>query len=324
MTVSSPLAKAVHLTQGAIVDYAFPFKVFKEGELIVSLVDASFLVTDLALGADYTVGGLGRDQGGTVSLTPAGRGKAGTGLSLVILRRMDITQEIDYRPHDVFPAETHERALDILTMICQELREMMSRALVAPPNLSGPIQYGDLAALALRAEEAAGEAARAVAGLSESGPGQAGVPELLEALSRRADALETAWPALAADLAGKADISALPAAADLGGQGAAAFGQAAQNGTAVTFARSDHKHALPAAPGGGSIGPVWVRPDATSALVLPPGGTWSGFYAIRVGSGGANFGYTTVYAFADKAGGSTLHAGSGANYLMMALALRTA
>jgi hypothetical protein len=67
---------------------------------------------------------------------------------------MDFVQETDYRPHDVFPAETHERALDILTMICQELREMMSRALIAPPNQNGPIQYSDLAALLTGAEEA--------------------------------------------------------------------------------------------------------------------------------------------------------------------------
>jgi hypothetical protein len=32
-------------------------------------------------------------------------------------------------------------------MICQELREMMSRAVIAPPNVDKPIQYSDLAAL---------------------------------------------------------------------------------------------------------------------------------------------------------------------------------
>jgi hypothetical protein len=39
---------------------------------------------------------------------------------------MSFTQEIDYRPHDLFPAETHERALDILTMTAQELRELIN------------------------------------------------------------------------------------------------------------------------------------------------------------------------------------------------------
>ena len=45
-----------------------------------------------------------------------------------------------------------------------------------------------------------------------------------------------------------ARIPAPPAGANLGQQGTQAFGQAARNGTATTFARSDHFHALPAAP----------------------------------------------------------------------------
>ncbi|MCL2029030.1 MAG: hypothetical protein FWG97_01205 [Deltaproteobacteria bacterium] len=167
MTVSSPVAKAVHITHSALADYSFPFKVFKAGELAVDLVDGSARVITLTPGLDYTVGGLGRDQGGTITLTQSGREKAGAELSLVLLRRMDFTQETDYRPHDVFPAETHERALDILTMICQELREMLGRAIIAPPNLDEPIQYADLVAL-LEAAEAARDRARDEADRAEA------------------------------------------------------------------------------------------------------------------------------------------------------------
>ena len=172
MTVSSPVSRIVHLTHGAVSDYTFPFKVFKAAKLAVDLVDASFRVRRLELGVDFTVTGLGLDQGGTVVLTSAGIEKAGSGLSLVMLRRMDFTQETDYRPHDVFPAETHERALDILTMICQELREMVGRALIAPPNLDKPIQYSDLVALMERAE-AARDAAQAEADRAEAAAGNA-------------------------------------------------------------------------------------------------------------------------------------------------------
>jgi hypothetical protein len=135
----------------------------------VDLVDAAFRVVPLELGADYTVAGLGRDQGGAVTLTAPGLSKAGTGLSLVMRRRMDFTQETDYRPHDVFPAETHERALDILTMICQELREMMSRALIAPPNVNEPIQYSDLAALYERTLAAMNKTLAALQEMTDSG-----------------------------------------------------------------------------------------------------------------------------------------------------------
>jgi hypothetical protein len=43
-------------------------------------------------------------------------------------------------------------------------------------------------------------------------------------------------------------IPPIPSGANLGSQGTPAFGQAVQNGSAATFARSDHRHALPAAP----------------------------------------------------------------------------
>jgi hypothetical protein len=42
--------------------------------------------------------------------------------------------------------------------------------------------------------------------------------------------------------------NAIPASANLGEQGTAAFGQAVQNGSATTWSRSDHRHAIPAAP----------------------------------------------------------------------------
>jgi len=190
MTVSSPVSRIVHLTHEAVTDYTFPFKVFKAGELAVDLVDASFRVIPLQLGADFTVTGLGLDQGGTITLTAAGRDKAGTGLSLVMLRRMDFTQETDYRPHDVFPAETHERALDVLTMICQELREMVGRAMIAPPNVDKPIQYSDLVALQEGAE-AARDAAQAEAERAEAAAGQA-AEEVRGELAGMVAAAETA------------------------------------------------------------------------------------------------------------------------------------
>ena len=203
MTVSSPVAKAVHITHEAVTDYAFPFKVFKEQELAVCLVGASSRVIPLVPGLDYTASGLGRDQGGNIALTPAGREAAGTGLSLVLLRRMDFTQETDYRPHDVFPAETHERALDILTMICQELREMVGRAMIAPPNVDEAVQYADFVNL-LAAAEAAVSRARGEADRSEAAAVQA---RAAKARARYWSTLARKWAARAAQSAVEAAVS---------------------------------------------------------------------------------------------------------------------
>lgn len=156
MTISSSTAKAVHVSNPAVTDYAFPFKVFEPGQLKVSVLDAvSRAETVLSLAADYTVVGLDQDTGGTVVLTPAGQAKAGTGNNLAIVRNMQFLQDVDYRPHDVFPAETHERALDILTMQDQELRELLGRAVIAPVDQDTPIQYSDLIAETTAAQEAA-------------------------------------------------------------------------------------------------------------------------------------------------------------------------
>jgi len=41
-------------------------------------------------------------------------------------------QEVDYVENSAFPAETHEAALDLLTMICQSLQEQIGRAVLYP------------------------------------------------------------------------------------------------------------------------------------------------------------------------------------------------
>jgi hypothetical protein len=49
-----------------------------------------------------------------------------------ILRVLPLTQTVDYVPYDAFPAQTHEGALDKLTMIDQQLQEQIDRALKLP------------------------------------------------------------------------------------------------------------------------------------------------------------------------------------------------
>ena len=144
MTISSSKARIIHVASKSVINYSFPFKAFKHGEVKVSLVDADGISTALILNTDYSVGGLGQDSGGTVTLTAGGISKIESGHKLVVQRQMSFVQEVDYRPHDLFPAETHERALDILTMQCQELREILSRAILAPEDVTTPITYAEL------------------------------------------------------------------------------------------------------------------------------------------------------------------------------------
>jgi hypothetical protein len=84
--------------------------------------------TVLALNVDYTVAGDGNPAGGTVTLAVA----PAAGATIVILRRTVRTQDTLYVPNDPFPAQSHEAALDKLTMIAQEDADELTRALLVP------------------------------------------------------------------------------------------------------------------------------------------------------------------------------------------------
>ncbi|MDR0882564.1 MAG: hypothetical protein LBP55_08475 [Candidatus Adiutrix sp.] len=123
MTVATAVARAEHLTNPEIAEYPFNFKAFRPEDIAVALIGPEGGQTRLGPG-EYEVELF--SQTGLVRLTPAGQALAGAGARLTIRRQMSFTQEIDYRPHDLFPAETHERALDILTMTAQELRDLIN------------------------------------------------------------------------------------------------------------------------------------------------------------------------------------------------------
>lgn len=86
----------------------------------------------LANGTDYTVSG-GNGSTGTVTATTA---PAST-VQLIIRRTTTETQETDYVENDPFPAESHEDALDRLTLIAQEASEADSRTLQFPVSYTG-------------------------------------------------------------------------------------------------------------------------------------------------------------------------------------------
>jgi hypothetical protein len=105
---------------------------FLENDHIKALVDRDGVPTQLTENTDYILTGAGDEDGGTLTTI------AGTALDLVatdqvtIIRRIARTQEVNYVYNDSFPAETHERALDKLTMIAQQDAEERTRCLKYP------------------------------------------------------------------------------------------------------------------------------------------------------------------------------------------------
>lgn len=121
MTITSQTNKAQALGNGSIVDFTFGFPIPDEQSAQVYLGDA-------LQSSGYTIAGLGSDAGGTVTFTAA----PADGVLVTILRVVPLTQQVDYQPYDAFPAETHENALDKLTMITQQIQEELDRSWKVP------------------------------------------------------------------------------------------------------------------------------------------------------------------------------------------------
>ncbi|GAA0504793.1 hypothetical protein [Pigmentiphaga daeguensis] len=127
MTVSSTESRISHACDGITTDFPVPFYFLEASHLVVSLVAPDGTITPWTLGSEYSVTGAGNPSGGEVvaQVAPA------AGL-LIIQRVVPLTQETAYQENDPFPAKSHERALDKLTMAQQQLTETGGRSLTRP------------------------------------------------------------------------------------------------------------------------------------------------------------------------------------------------
>ncbi|NNH18489.1 hypothetical protein HLB01_05475, partial [Bordetella trematum] len=122
MTVSSEVSSFSYATDGATTSFPVPFYFLAAPDLRVWLHnEASDSSTDLEMGTDYDVTGAGQASGGAVITRIAHP----QGLTLRGERLVPITQETAYQRNDPFPERAHEKALDKLTMICQQLAAIL-------------------------------------------------------------------------------------------------------------------------------------------------------------------------------------------------------
>lgn len=150
MTISTTTSRIPYNGNGVTTIFAVPFRFFANTDLVVQLVTVSTGASStLTLGTHYTVTGADDEDGGSLTMVTA----PAVGQRLVIRRVIPATQEVDYVAGDPFPAETHERALDRLTMLAQQGEEVNARALVFP---AGDTASGELPAVASRANRLIG------------------------------------------------------------------------------------------------------------------------------------------------------------------------
>jgi len=128
MTVATSTSKSgPYAGAGTTGPFTVGFRFLATDHLQVVQTDDDGVETVLVLDTDYTVAGVGAGSGSVTLLAALPVGE-----TLTITRDVPFTQEADYVANDAFPAESHERALDLLTMQTQQLNEQVARAAKLP------------------------------------------------------------------------------------------------------------------------------------------------------------------------------------------------
>lgn len=128
MTVSSQQSEVPYTGDGVTRVFPVPFYFLQNSDIQIVISDVLGNIYPAVQNVDYTVTGAGNQAGGSVTFGVAPLNL----LTITIQRIVPATQLTDYQPNDDFPAETHERALDKLTMLAQQLLAGLARALVRP------------------------------------------------------------------------------------------------------------------------------------------------------------------------------------------------
>lgn len=125
MTIPSYDNRRSFAGDGTTTVFAFPPPFTTNTDLVVAVKDASGNYTTKILGTDYTVTGAGNPAGGNVTV-PA---SVASGSTLIILRKVPPTQNMNLQDSGPQPSKTVNGAHDRRAMVEQYILDMMTRSL---------------------------------------------------------------------------------------------------------------------------------------------------------------------------------------------------
>jgi hypothetical protein len=129
MTVNTSASTASYTGNGATTAFTVPFYWLADTDILVTRKTAAGVVSTLVLNSDYTLTGAGNEAGGSLITSPAL-----ANLDQIFIQRSVVAVQLTaYPSNGLFPAASHEKALDRLTMLDQQTEEKLSRALVRKP-----------------------------------------------------------------------------------------------------------------------------------------------------------------------------------------------
>jgi hypothetical protein len=102
--------------------------------LVYDTAHVFVFLDDVLTPTGWTYVGEGDPNGGVVTFDTA----PAAGVAITLQREVPQNQLADYVAYDRFPAETHERQLDLAAMGRQQLQDLDTRALQFPVSYTGP------------------------------------------------------------------------------------------------------------------------------------------------------------------------------------------
>lgn len=135
MTVETTnITSGPYTGNGLSDEYDYDFRVDNKNQLIVYETDDDGVQTTLTVDTDYTVGGIGVDEGGTITRVA---GNLPAGYKWYIRSNYQATQETDFASQGGFFPRIHARAFDKLTFLVQQLTDRISRSFRFSDGYSG-------------------------------------------------------------------------------------------------------------------------------------------------------------------------------------------
>lgn len=122
--------------------YAIPFPFFENAHIRCVITTSAGVDSELTLGSGFTLTGAGNPSGGSLLTVVAVPNTS----KVTIFRNVPATQTTSYQEGGDFPAASHERALDKLTMLTQQLGRSVARSLKVPESQNSPNDLPNAAA----------------------------------------------------------------------------------------------------------------------------------------------------------------------------------
>jgi hypothetical protein len=133
MTIESTIQRNDYIGNGLIASYDYVFKIFDPNHLHVIIADTNGVETVLVYPTNYSVSGVGRANGGTITLIA---GALTVNYRLAIIRQLPFTQGTDLRNLGGYYPDTVENQLDKFVMMFQQLIDNVNHSIKVQQTLN--------------------------------------------------------------------------------------------------------------------------------------------------------------------------------------------